>query len=194
MKKLFTLMSGFVFFLAANRASAKVGLEFETHLNGGRSIAVGGIAGYAASSFGFGGLVGLSVGKHSVIMTGLDLTGDGGSDGNGWKSEGLSFTLPLLMKFYLRPPEPGKVVPSLRIGFAYGRSSVSNEASYANQKWVSHQLQGMGSAGVTYFITKNMGLGMDGGITYSRWLSSDETEYKGWALDLHWQANLTLRL
>ena len=178
--------------LPAARAEAEVGLELEANLLGSQALMYNGV-GQAVMAGGIGGgtLLGIPLGRRIVLQAGLQVSG-GSSECNGARSEAYSLVVPLRLKAYLREPGAGKVVPFLRLGVAYDRWS----GSYGGGDFVSHAIDGTGAFGVTYFVTERLGVGMDAGVTYSRWFASsmDYNESSGWGINASWQMSVVLRI
>jgi len=178
--------------LPAARAEAEVGLELEANLLGSQALMYNGV-GQAVMAGGIGGgtLLGIPVGRRIVLQAGLQVSG-GSSESNGARSEAYSLVVPLRLKAYLREPGAGKVVPLLRLGVAYDRGS----GSYGGEgDFVSHAIEGAGAFGVTYFVTERLGVGMDAGVTYSRWFATTEYDASsGWNINASWQMSVVLRI
>jgi hypothetical protein len=198
---------GLILLFGAARAEAEVGLELEANLLGHQGVTSGG-TGPAPGSIGGGVLLGIPLGRRIVLQGGLEVSG-GAGESNGVRSESYSLVVPLRLKAYLREPRAGRIVPLLRIGAAYGRGSGTYESAHAgglgsvglgsvgfvSQDYVSHAVQGTGAVGVAYFVTESLGIGMDAGVTYSRWYSTmDYAGSSGWGINASWQASLVLRI
>jgi hypothetical protein len=169
------------------------GLEIETNL-------VQRMTGYGYSligaSTGGGARIGLSLGRRSVLMTGLDLAGSGETGGI-YKNESYSFHVPLELKLYLREPTAKRLVPSLRIGVGYGRSSSvdgANDLDYA-----AHSIEGLASGGLSYFFTPQVAVSTAADVVYSRsyvWGSfyGDDSDQGFWNLSVSWRLGLLFRV
>lgn len=187
---------GLVLLLGAARAEAETGLELEANLLGRHAVFYGGI-GQAMMVGGVGGgmLLGIPLGRRLVLQAGLEVSG-GSSESNGARAESYSLVVPLQLKAYLRETAAGRVVPLLRLGAAYDRGSGSYGGGLGGvSDFVSHAVQGTGAFGVAYFITEHLGVGMDAGVTYSRWYATmGSSDSSGWGINACWQASLVLRI
>ncbi len=108
-----------------------------------------------------------------------------------------ALTVPLMLKVYVREPAERKLVPVVRVGAAYHRFSGSvSEGVIDPSSFETHDLELVGSVGVIYFVTSQLGLGIDAGIAYERRLASEGAYFpeSAWSVSASWRASLVLRL
>jgi hypothetical protein len=182
-----------VVLLVGRVAAAEPAVELEMN--------IAGRAGTGMAGSGGGGLIGVPLGQRTVLMTGLELSGYGNDQSSGW-----SVSVPLQLKVYIRAPAERRLVPVLRLGGGYSRWSTSNSVSdlVTGETWrfdeTSHHLQAGGSLGVVYFITRQLGLGMDAGVVYDRRIGGDtkgsllSSSSIDWSVAARWGASLVVRL
>jgi len=114
-------------------------------------------------------------------------------------------SIPLLLKVYVRPPRAGRVVPIIRLGAAYSRAggTVGGSTNMLTGEMIpiemlSQEIQGIGSAGLAYFVTANLAFSVEAGVRYGRRLTEQSdvcvTGCKDWNLAATWQAALVLRI
>jgi hypothetical protein len=169
--------------LIQGAARAEPRVELEAFLGGGLNGSMGG-----------GGRVGVPVGQHLVLMTGLEGQGSGGE-------EVLTYwvRIPAELKVYLTPPRPGRLSPQLRLGAAYVRTGMEWNGSEST----SVGIEGLGGLGLSYLVSEHLGLGVDAGLTYGRY-SQDNGSVgvlggvggagEGWQLGISWRLGLVFRI
>jgi hypothetical protein len=185
-----------ILLLVGRVAAAEPSLELEMQLAG--RTGTGTPLGSCGS-----GLIGVPLGQRTVLMTGFELSGYGNDQSRGW-----AVGVPLHLKVYIRAPAERRLVPVLRLGAGYSRTSDTfTAAAWSGEPYsaslTTHNLQAAASLGVVYFITSQLGLGMDAGIVYTHRLgSSGESSGLGvlgtskdpWTLAARWGASLVFRI
>lgn len=164
-------------------ARAEPRVELEAFLGGGLSGGMGG-----------GGRVGVPLGQHLVLMTGLEGQGSGGEDALVYWVR-----IPAELKVYLTPPRPGRLAPQLRLGAAYVRSGME----WSGGESSSVGIEGLGGLGLSYLFSTRFGVGLDAGLTYGRYNQDHEgvgfiagsgAGGEGWQLGISWRLGLVFRI
>ncbi len=194
---------GMAALLAGRAGRAEPAVELEATLLGQGAL----YAGYGGIAWGQGGgvLLGLPLGERSVLMTGLQAQGGSGDGSFGSSNSRYQVSIPLLLKVYLRPPRAGRVVPLLRLGAAYSRAGgtvggTTNglTGEMTPIEMLSQEIQGLGSAGLAYFVTTNLAFAVEAGVRYTRSLTEQTdictTGCRDWSLAATWQMALVLRI
>jgi hypothetical protein len=173
--------------LIGGAARAEPRVELETFL------------GIGSPGFGGGGAIGVPIGGHLVLMTGV--AGQGGGD-DGYASYWVR--VPAELKLYMVRPRAGGLVPQLRLGAAYVRTGT--EITGVTLK--GSGVEGLGSLGVSYMISERFGVSSEVGLTYGRYHQANDgvgvlgvagavggvVAVEGWRLGLDWRLGVVFRI
>ena len=163
-------------------ARAEPRVELEAFLGGGLNGGMGG-----------GGRVGVPIGQHLVLMTGIEGQGYGDDDITSYWVR-----IPAELKVYLTRPRPGALSPQLRLGAAYVRS----DFEWGGDSSSGRGVEGLGGLGLSYLVSEHFGVDVDAGLTYGRYSQeSDSIGYlvgspggEGWQLGISWRLGLVFRI
>jgi len=167
--------------VGSGAASAEPRVELETFLGIGRT------------GLGGGGTIGVPIGGHLVLMTGV--AGQGSGD-DGYASYWVR--VPAELKLYIVRPRAGGLVPQLRLGAAYVRTGADLGGRHLSGKGV----EGLGGLGLSYMVSERFGVSSEIGLTYGRYTQENggigvlavASGVEGWRVGLDWRLGVLFRI
>jgi hypothetical protein len=174
-----------VLHVGGSRAHAQR-FELRTHIGGG----------LRAPDPGF--RLGLGLGDHTVLMTGVDFALEKGTTNQAFGAESYErwrTTIPVEVLVRILEPQEGAIVPTARFGVTYGVSDFDGESAMHNG--LGHELGLTTLFGATYFPVERVGIGMEiGPHVRRRWNGTHGVlqPADGWVANVLWRLGMTVRV